>query len=41
MNPITVDVADLNGDGINEIAVGNNPGELTLYKWDTSSEVSK
>lgn len=37
----TVDVADLNGDGINEIAVGNNAGGIALYKWDTSSEVSE
>ncbi|MBL0342371.1 MAG: T9SS type A sorting domain-containing protein [Bacteroidetes bacterium] len=35
----TVDVADLNGDGKNEILVGNYSGGITLYRWDNSSSV--
>ncbi|MDQ3051962.1 MAG: T9SS type A sorting domain-containing protein [Bacteroidota bacterium] len=33
---ITVDVADLNGDGIIEVLTGNSAGGVTLYKYDNT-----
>lgn len=37
----TVDVADIDNDGRNEILVGNNAGGVALYKWDNSSGVDE
>lgn len=36
---ITVDVADLDNDGVMEILTGNYAGGVTMYKFDTSSGV--
>ncbi|MBL0342374.1 MAG: T9SS type A sorting domain-containing protein [Bacteroidetes bacterium] len=35
----TVDVADLNNDGVLEILVGNFSGGVTLYKWEQSTGI--
>jgi len=38
-NRVTVDVADLDGDGIMEVLTGNNAGGVAMYKFDASSGI--